>query len=129
MKKILFSAVLVLAATVVFSSCSKEVSLKDAIIKNQNYEGTDNKKAEWIIQFTEAGYSAVCKNPSLIFSASNWEVVENADKKTGTIKITNVNAMDEGKPTPVGDISGNVTKGGDEMVLTQGSTTITIKKK
>lgn len=129
MKKSLFSAVLVLAATVVFSSCSKEVTLKDAIIKNRNYEGTDNKKAEWIIQFTEGGYSATCKSPALIFSSSNWEVTENADKKTGTIKITNVNAMVEGKPTPVGNISGNITKGGDEMVLTQGSTTITIKKK
>lgn len=126
MKKIAFSLVLVLATAMVFTSCNnKDNTLRDNIVKNLTYSGTDNDKSNWVAQFTATTFTATCDELKITMVSDNWSVTENTDGKTGSIRITGVKYKDG---TALADISGTIAKNGDEIVLKQNKLTITLKK-
>ena len=126
MKKIAFSLVLVLATAMVFTSCNnKDNTLRDNIVKNLTYSGTDNDKSNWVAQFTATTFTATCDELKITMVSDNWSVTENTDGKTGSIRITGVKYKDG---TALADISGTIAKNGDEIVLKQNNLTITLTK-
>jgi|GEM_PF-756755 lipoprotein len=127
MKKIAFSLVLVLATAMVFTSCNnKDNTLRDNIVKNLTYSGTDNDKSNWVAQFTATTFTATCSELKIVMVSNNWSVTENTGGKTGSITITGVKNSDNGKA--LADISGTIAKNGDEIVLKQNNLTITLTK-
>ena len=126
MKKIAFSLVLVLATAMVFTSCNnKDNTLRDNIVKNLTYSGTDNDKSNWVAQFTATTFTATCDELKITMVSDNWSVTEKTDGTTGSIRITGVKYKDG---TALADISGTIAKNGDEIVLNQNKLTITLKK-
>ena len=126
MKKIAFSLVLVLATAMVFTSCNnKDNTLRDNIVKNLTYSGTDNENSNWVAHFTATTFNATCDELKITMVSDNWSVTENTDGKTGSIRITGVKYKDG---TALADISGTIAKNGDEIVLNQNKLTITLKK-
>ena len=126
MKKIAFSLVLVLATAMFFTSYNnKDNTLRDNIVKNLTYSGTDNDKSNWVAQFTATTFTATCDELKITMVSDNWSVTENTDGKTGSIRITGVKYKDG---TALADISGTIAKNGDEIVLNQNKLTITLKK-
>ncbi|MDO4726514.1 MAG: hypothetical protein Q4A56_04745 [Porphyromonadaceae bacterium] len=126
MKKLIFSLVLVLATAVSFTACKSDVDLKNNIVKNQNYTGEDDGKDKWIATFTANTFTATCETLSITMTSSNWTVTQNADNKTGTIQITDVKDSNGGS---LANITGTISKGGDEIVIKQNKLTITLTKK
>ena len=85
MKKIAFSLVLVLATAMVFTSCNnKDNTLRDNIVKNLTYSGTDNDKSNWVAQFTATTFTAICSELKIVMVSNNWSVTENTGGKTGS---------------------------------------------
>lgn len=123
MKKVLFYTLL-LVMSVSFASCEGTDSLRDKIVANQSYEGTDDDGEKWLGMFSVATVNLTATKSALNLSCTDWDVVENADG-TGTITLKGV-VSDGYDPF---DMSGTVDKNAKKIVLQSADLVITLEKK
>lgn len=119
MKKFIFALFVALLSTVTFTSCTDEEysdsELTANILSNAEYTGTDNANDAATLNLEQTDY-VLSYNDLGTFSEGTWTVTN------GTLILT---GLDGNNP----NCTGTITKGGDELTITSGSITFTMKKK
>ncbi|MBN1462176.1 MAG: hypothetical protein JW922_00680 [Paludibacteraceae bacterium] len=118
MKKFIFALFVALLSTVTFTSCTDEdysdSELTANILSNATYTGTDNADDAATLELEQTTYTLEYDELG-VFSTGTWTVTN------GTLILT---GEDYDSPS----CTGTINKGGDELTITSGSITFTMKK-